>query len=59
MEQEYIILDDIFLPEQIELYKNIDYIEFNKTDNEVTMRVDQLLDLIVQTVKQYYKKEGD
>lgn len=59
MEPEYIILDDIFLPEQIELYKNIDYIEFNKTDNEVTMTVEQLLDLIVQTVKQYYKKEGD
>lgn len=56
MEQEYIILDDVFLPEQIELYKNMDYIEFNKTDNEVTMTIEQLLDLIVQTVKQYYKK---
>lgn len=56
MEEEYIIIDDIFLPEQIELYKNIDYVEYNKSTDEVTMTVHQLADLIVCTVKQYYEK---
>lgn len=56
MKEEYIIIDDILFPEQIELYKDIDYVEFNKSTEEITMTVGQLTDLIVYSVRRYYEK---
>ena len=53
MEKEYFIIDDISLPERIELYKDIDYVEFDKSTEEVTMTVGQLTDLIVYAAKHY------
>lgn len=60
MEQkyDYVILDDVYLNEEIELVVGRDIEKIDARNNEITLTYEQLSDIIIDVVRQERQRKG-
>lgn len=49
--QRYVILDDVYMDKSIELFVGREIIDFDKSNNEIVITIEQLTELLKNIIK--------